>query len=278
MQQNPRLQGDLQAAPARHDADLERKETADQKFDGPILASTSSSYTTPKEFSMKHLIATGLLACCAAPALAQSTVTVYGVVDAFGQYLDGQSRLGRIQSGGLNSSRLGFRGVEDLGGGLRALFTLESGFSIDDGTLGQGGIFFGRQVFVGLQGGWGEVTLGRQYSSIYQASNELSVFGNQPAGPSTAVIGGFGNGYEPIRGATSSAPGPTVGATGNGSPSRVNNSIRYASPSYSGFKVSTLYGAGEVSGSTSGARLFDVALRYTGYGFDAMLSYLDDKA
>lgn len=226
---------------------------------------------------MKYLIATGLVAC-ALPALAQSTISIYGVVDVYGQYLDGASRLSRVQSGGLNSSRLGFRSTEDLGGGLRALFTLESGFNVDDGNINQGGTFYGRQAFVGLAGGWGEVTLGRQYSSIYHASNDLSVFANQPAGPSTAVIGGFGDGYEPVRGASSSTPGPSTGATGHGGPARVNNSIRYASPDFSGFRLSTLYGAGEASGSTSETRLYDVALRYTGYGFDGMLSYVDDKA
>jgi predicted porin len=226
---------------------------------------------------MKSIFATGLLAC-AMPVLAQSTVTIYGVVDAYAQHLDGQSRLSRVQSGGLNGSRLGFRSVEDLGGGLRAVFTLESGFNVDDGTIGQGGAFYGRQAFVGLQGGWGEVTLGRQYSSIYHATNDLSVFGNQPAGPSAAVIGGFGGGYELVRGASSSAPGSSVGATGNGSPARVNNSVRFASPSFSGFRFSTLFGAGEAAGSTSDTRLFDVAVRYTDHGFDGVLSYLDDRA
>ncbi len=226
---------------------------------------------------MKYLIATGLLACTI-PALAQSTVTIYGIVDANGQYLDGRAKTGRVQSGGLSASRLGFRGVEDLSGGLRAFFTLESGFNLDDGTIGQGGTFYGRQAFVGLQGGFGEVSLGRQYGSLYQATNGLSIFGNQPAGPSTGVIGGFSDGYEPVRGASTSTPGAGSGATGQGSPVRVNNSIRYETPAFSGFKASALYGAGEVSGGTHNTRLFDLGLYYTGYGFDAIVSYVDDKA
>ncbi|HEY9024094.1 MAG TPA: porin, partial [Burkholderiaceae bacterium] len=64
----------------------------------------------------------------------------------------------------------------------------------------------------------------------------------------------------------------------NGSPARVNNSFRYTSPVFSGFKASFLAGAGEVTGGTSNTRLFDYSLRYTGFGLDAMLSYVDDKA
>ena len=226
---------------------------------------------------MKSFVSTGLLAL-SLPALAQSSVGIYGVVDAYGQYLDGQARLGRVQSGGLAGSRLGFRSVEDLGGGLRALFTLESGFTVDDGNVGQGGSFYGRQAFVGVQGGWGTVSLGRQLSSLYRASEEFSLFGSRPAGPSTAVIGGFGDGFEPVRGAATSASSAAMGATGSGGPARVNNSVRYASPDLAGFRFGTLYGAGETSGGTSDARLLDLALQYTGAGFDAVLSYLDDKA
>jgi len=76
-----------------------------------------------------------------------------------------------VQSGGLAGSRLGFRSVEDLGSGLRALFTLESVFTVDDGNAGQCGSFYGRQAFVGLQDGWGTVSLGRQLSSLYRATD-----------------------------------------------------------------------------------------------------------
>lgn len=65
------------------------------------------------------------------------------------------------------ASRLGFRGTEDLGGNLKAIFLLESGFSPDQGTLNQGGRMFGRQAYVGLQGDWGTLTIGRQYAPMY---------------------------------------------------------------------------------------------------------------
>ena len=226
---------------------------------------------------MKQVLATSLLAL-AGPALAQSSVTIYGVVDAFGQALDGAARQGRLQSGGLSGSRLGFRGSEDLGGGLRAFFVLESALNLDDGSIGQGGTFYGRQALVGLTTPYGQVSLGRQYGSLYTATSDFSVFGNQPAGPSTALIGGFGGGYEPVRGASNTATAPAAGATGNGGPARVNNSLRYESPTWRGFSASALYGAGEVAGATDDTRLFDLGLRYTAAGFDVLLSYVDDQA
>ena len=99
-------------------------------------------------------------------------------------------------------------------------------------------------------------------------------------GATTAIIGGFAGGYEPIRGSSSSATATST-ATGselNGSPARVNNSVRYTTPSFEGAKASFLYGAGEVTGGTSGTRLFDGSLRYTNYGLDAYVSYVSDKA
>ena len=82
-----------------------------------------------------------------------------------------------MQAGGLSSNRWGLRGVEDIGGGLKSLFVLESGFSMDDGKLQQGGRLFGRQAFVGLQGNWGKVTLGRQYTTIFDMMANFSPSG-----------------------------------------------------------------------------------------------------
>lgn len=210
-------------------------------------------------------------------AAAQSTVTVYGIVDAAAQYVDGTSRSGRLLSGGLSASRLGFRGSEDLGGGLRAYFTLESGINLDDGTVAQGGAFYGRQAFVGLQTALGSVSAGRQYASIFALTSEFSAFANSPGGASTALIGGFGGGYEPVRGATGTATPPAAGATGNGGPTRVNNSVRYETPEWQGLKASVLYGAGEVVGSTEDSRLVDLALRYKAGAFEVMASWIEDK-
>lgn len=206
-----------------------------------------------------------------------SNVTFYGVADAFVQSARGDASINRLQSGGLSGSRFGLRGSEDLGDGLRGLFTLEAGINLDDGTFGQGGIAFGRQAFVGLQGGFGQLTLGRQYSSAYFASNDFSAFGNNPYGASTALIGGFGGGYEPVRGAGATAVPPAAGATGNGSPTRVNNSVKYETPSLGGLRVGGLYGFGESSQGANSQRLFDVYARYTAGPLDAIVSYINDR-
>lgn len=227
--------------------------------------------------AMKASIA-AFLAVLAAPSFAQSTVTLYGVVDIFYQNAHGANSLSRLQSGGLSGSKLGFRGTEDLGGGLKANFVLEGGINADEGTSSQGGILFGRESHLGLSGAFGSLTAGRQYSSLYAVIHDNSVFTNVSAGASTALIGGFGGGYELVRGASLNAQPPLSGATGNGGPTRVNNSLKYESPSFQGAKLSVLFGAGETSGSTGENQLVEVAARYKAKGFDLIGSYLSDEA
>ena len=117
------------------------------------------------------------LACVLASATAAaqtSGITLYGVADANIEYTnnnagagpDGHSRVG-VSSGGLSPSRWGLRGTEDLGGGKQAIFALESGFSLDTGVSTQGGRLFGRQAWVGLRSGTQQVSLGRQYTSLF---------------------------------------------------------------------------------------------------------------
>ena len=123
------------------------------------------------------LFAAAVAALAASGAYAQSSVTLYGVVDAGLTYANkvpnttggGSSRFG-LDSGGLSGSRWGLRGVEDLGGGLKGIFNLESGFNLDTGTSAQGGRLFGRNAYVGLQGQWGQLTLGRQQNLLYDFS------------------------------------------------------------------------------------------------------------
>lgn len=218
------------------------------------------------------LSALALAASTAALAQSQPTgsqVTLYGILDANVQVLDGAATQTRVQSGGLAGSRLGVRGTEDLGGGYKAFFTLESGINVDDGSYGQNA-FWGRQAFVGLGTPYGKVSVGRQYGSVYTLTNEFSQFANVGTGASTAVIGGFG-GYEPVRGGDNSA-------AANGGPARVNNSLKLESANYGGFSAGALWGLGEVTGNTGGNRVVDVYGRYTGHGLDAMLSIVDDKA
>src|SRR5258705_7716879 len=112
--------------------------------------------------TIKHIALTAIALAAAAGAQAQTqqpgTVTINGVIDAYGQVAHGASSLTRVQSGGLSGSRLGFKGSEDLGGGLRAFFQIESGINLDDGTNGQGA-FWGRQALVGLATPYGQLSL-----------------------------------------------------------------------------------------------------------------------
>lgn len=116
----------------------------------------------------KKLIALAVAGLVSAPAFAQSNVTIYGVADASMVWGDhGDNEFTGIYSGILSGSRLGFRGTEDLGNGLKAVFTLEQGFTIDDGGESDSTKAFQRQAFVGLSGGFGTVSLGRQYAPGY---------------------------------------------------------------------------------------------------------------
>ena len=228
---------------------------------------------------MKFTLGAIALALAAPAAFAQSSVTIYGIVDLDGQYYSGHTKDVLVTSGGQSGSRLGFKGTEDLGSGYFADFVLEGGLNVDTGSSAQGAQLFGRQAFGALRTPFGTASAGRQYSSIYTQTGDFSEFANVSLGATTAVIGGFANGYEPIRGSANNATTSTpTGSELNGSPARVNNSFRYTTPSFEGFKASFLYGAGEVTGGTSGTRLFDYSARYTNYGLDAYVSYVSDKA
>ena len=185
----------------------------------------------------------GLLAPLCVMAHAQDNVTVFGVLDTYLERVDGTTRL---QSGGVSGSRLGFRGSEDLGGGNRAIFMLESGINVDDGTSGQGGLLFGRQAWVGLATRAGDVTLGRHYSPLFF----------------TLVTYGLGGGM---------GWGNASNYFTDNSVLRVNNSVSYASPSYAGFKLRALAGLGE-NATQPGANIGNIhsaSLQYDGGPFSA---------
>ncbi len=123
----------------------------------------------------KNLMASAMLGtvCCAVSgaALAQTNVTVYGIIDTALRFTDNNPVAGgstanqtALGAGAIFGSRIGFKGEEDLGGGTSALFKLENGFNPTTGTLGQQGQLFGRQAYVGLKDtNWGEIDAGRQY-------------------------------------------------------------------------------------------------------------------
>ena len=137
----------------------------------------------------KSLIALAVLAASGA-AMAQSSVTLFGIVDAGVARISsgGVSKTGLTNSG-LASSRLGFRGEEDLGGGLKAGFWLEGGLSNDSGTgvgggATSGGFEFKRRSTISLMGGFGEIRLGRELTVGYVNSTAADVFGDNGVGAS----------------------------------------------------------------------------------------------
>lgn len=123
-----------------------------------------------------------LAGLAAAGAAQAQSVTIYGMVDAGVESVSNVAtaggRLNRMPSNtGILPSRLGFRGKEDLGGGLNAQFTLEMGFAPDTGASGQGGRLFGRQSTIGLGGDWGTVTLGRQWTMLFNSLLDADIVG-----------------------------------------------------------------------------------------------------
>lgn len=115
------------------------------------------------------MFALAALACAAASSHAQSNVTIYGIMDAGLEYANhanaAQQSVTRVTSGRQNTSRFGFRGTEDLGGGLKALFNLEGRLFLDAGS--SDGVLFKRQANVGRRGDFGRVVLGRSFTTTY---------------------------------------------------------------------------------------------------------------
>ncbi len=126
-------------------------------------------------------IAAGLLA--AAPLLASAqSVTLYGVIDTGVEYVNNVGANGygltRVPNNTATvPSRWGLRGTEDLGGGLKSIFVLESGFAPDTGSSNQGGRLFGRQALVGLSNQYGQLSFGRQYTMLFWATLDSDILG-----------------------------------------------------------------------------------------------------
>lgn len=180
-------------------------------------------------------------ATVAASATAQTQVTIYGVADlAIVRESGGVAGSAtKLTSGVGAGSRLGFKGSEDLGGGLSAIFLLENGFQADTGAIGQGGLLFGRQAYVGLRGNAGTVTLGRQYTPQYLAVAAADPFGSGMAGDTKNLMT----------------------ATGN-SASRMDNAVKYQSPAWGSWSAEAAYGAGEVAGDNGAGRQLGASVAY----------------
>ncbi len=210
----------------------------------------------------KSLIALAVLAASGA-AMAQSSVTLYGVADAAVTYVNGLDNWTGLDSGANKTSRLGFRGVEDLGGGLKANFVLEGGFNLDTGDGKSGGATdsgfqFKRQSTVGLAGNFGEVRLGRELTAAYNATARYDVFGSVGIAHSQLWDDGKSLAFSTAP-ATLGEPVDPYHYTTN---QRVSNAITYVSPDFSGFKVAANYGFGEIAGKNSDGRYFGGGLTY----------------
>ncbi len=127
---------------------------------------------------MKKIAAFALLATAAAAASAQSSVTLFGIADANYRHVkNGSTSVDSLSNNGLSSSRLGVRGTEDLGDGLKAGFWLEHGFNLDTGVASDTSRFWNRRSTVSLWGNFGEIRLGRDFSPTYSAFSAFDVFG-----------------------------------------------------------------------------------------------------
>lgn len=190
----------------------------------------------------KSLLALAVLGAFSGVASAQSSVTMFGIVDLSMRQTKndgGDSRVTMV-SDNLNSNRFGVRGVEDLGGGLRAGFHLEGGMSPDDGTFSK--FDFRRKSTVSLMGGFGEVRLGRDYTPTFYNTSAFDPFGTNGAGTSFL---------------TSRAFGPL----GVQTYVRANNAISYFLPALGGVYGQIMVAAGEGATPAAGT---NAAGKYTG--------------
>lgn len=199
---------------------------------------------------MKRQLLTLAALTVAAGASAQSSnVTLFGVADVSVAHIStsGKNVTG-LANGGNSSSRLGFRGVEDLGNGLKAGFWLEGGINVDDGSAGTGtGFRFDRRSTVSLMGSFGEVRLGRDKSPTYQILENFHAFADSGMG---AI-----NGHNLI---SSSAAGTAEGSD----PKRVSNSVSYLLPKMGGVSGQLTHSFGEQSGNNNLASATGVSLGY----------------
>jgi predicted porin len=212
----------------------------------------------------KSLLALAALGAFASVAQAQSSVTLYGIIDeginavsnvriAAGQ---GARQYG-LASGIMQGSRWGLKGAEDLGGGLKAIFQLENGFDLNTGAFGQGGAEFGRQAYVGLSSAnYGALTLGRQYDSVVDFVGPLNA-GDQWGGAYAAHPGDLDNFNNSVR---------------------TNNAIKYTSPNSGGLTFGGMYSLGGKAGSVTQNQVYSLGAGYVNGPLNLALAYLNAKS
>ena len=228
---------------------------------------------------MKKTFVLCALACAAMGAQAQSSLTLFGVVDTTVQNVRGagNGHVTRLVQGANASSRLGFRGTEDLGGGMSASFWLEAGVNTDSGagaatntnnqasgvtpSAAGGGLVFNRRSTVSLAGGWGELRLGRDFAPSYLTLSAADPFGNVGVGSNFNLLGALGT-----------ARGAQTGV-------RVSNSVGYFLPSnLGGIYGNVMYAMGEnpnnsAGGTSSDGRHVGARIGYRAGPFDISGAY-----
>jgi predicted porin len=221
---------------------------------------------------MKKFATLAVLAAISGGAYAQSSVTLFGVVDEAARYVkNGPNHQYSLASGGLNTSRLGFRGVEDLGSGLKAGFWLEMGYNADNGSTSSSSKFFNRRSTASLIGNFGEVRLGRDFTPTYTGYSDYDVFGDN----GLAASGKFDLGLGVAR---DSGTVPTIASlqtyTG-GQGTRADNQIAYFLPS----NIGGIYGRASVASGegTAGNKYYGGRLGYAAGPFDVSGSYGEYK-
>jgi predicted porin len=204
----------------------------------------------------KTLIAASLMGAFAVTAHAQSSVTLYGSLDAGLVYSNNQGGHSNWQqgSGSVSNTYFGLRGSEDLGAGLHAIFTLESGFNLNNGQNSESGTLFNRKAYVGLQSDqYGALTLGRQYDSQVDYLSPLAASG-----------AGYGNNL---------AAHPFDNDNLNASFS-IKNAVKYASPNFAGLQFGGLYGFSNAAGQFANNRAWSAGASYDNGPLNFAASYL----
>ena len=198
----------------------------------------------------KSLVALAVLAASGA-SFAQSSVTLYGLLDIWGGTLkttDGVTGASLtntvLESGGVNGSRWGVKGSEDLGGGLKAIFNLEQGLKLDTGaaTAGQA---FSRQAYVGFAGGFGEVKLGKPWTAYDDVSGASNAVFDSALAPMNNVFASTG--YQANPGNTIYYSTPTMGGFAGAFSYSLGENKTAAADAGNVMSMNVTYGAGPVA-------------------------------
>lgn len=216
---------------------------------------------------LKALAAAIPLTVCAY-AHAQSSVTLYGVLDAGITYTSnvsnasGHGKAIQFQDGVVQPTQWGLRGDEDLGGGTHAIFDLENGFELSNGALVSNGSMFNRKAYVGLTGPWGRLTMGRDFDFIGET---FAMYSNAVITPAGLLGWGL----------SSYASGGYI-LDNRVWGDQVNNAVKYLSPTFAGFSAGAMYAFGNVAGSLGTNQVMNFIINYNQKNFSASVAYFSE--